>query len=225
MKTTFKTCLVAIALLIGVNTYAQDKPLTFGIKGGVNLSNFSGASAKGMDARVSFNVGLTVDYALTQDLYLLTGLEYIVKGAKDEGTMSVEDPTYGKISFTGTENDSPTYLQVPIHLGYKLVVTDAAKIVFRAGPYIAYGIGGEVEVEGKAVINDVTVDIDGGYDFFEEGRAKRFDFGLGLGVGAEFGKIGVGLGYDLGLINIADTDLIDGNIKNMNAYLTVGYKF
>lgn len=223
MKTTFKTCLVAIALLIGINTYAQDKPITFGVKAGVNLSNFGGDGADGMDAKIGFNVGLTVDYALTQDLYLLTGLEFTMKGGKDEGSISMVDPTYGSISFTGKENDNPMYLQIPIHLGYKLAVTDGTKIVFRAGPYVAYGIGGKTKLEGKFIKDGTTIDLDDDYDFFGKDMAKRFDFGLGLGVGAEFGKIGATLGYDFGLVNIAPSDL--AKIKNMNAYLTLGYKF
>ncbi|MDR2954228.1 MAG: PorT family protein [Prevotella sp.] len=54
-------------------------------------------------------------------------------------------------------------------------------------------------------------------------KLKRFDFGVGLGAGAEFGKIGVGLGYDFGLANISDESGF--SIKTQNAYLTLGYKF
>ncbi|MFV0536565.1 MAG: porin family protein [Dysgonomonas sp.] len=224
MKTTFRTCFVAIALLIGINTYAQDKPATFGVKAGVNLSNFSGDGADGMDAKIGFNVGLTIDYALTQDLYLLTGLEFTLKGGKDEGSVSMIHPDYGTISFSGKENDNPMYLQIPIYIGYKLVVTDATKIVFRAGPYIAYGIGGKSNIEGRFIVGgDAAVDIDDDYGFFGKDRAKRFDFGLGLGVGAEFGKIGATLGYDFGLANIAPSG--GGKVRNMNAYLALGYKF
>lgn len=192
MKTTFKTCLVAIALLIGINTYAQDKPITFGVKAGVNLSNVSG-DVDGSKAKIGFNAGVTLDYGFTPDIYLLTGLELTTKGLKEDGASA-----------------NLMYLQLPVHVGYKLSVADATKIVFHAGPYVAYGIGGKT----------------GGVDSFGKNRFDTFDFGLGLGVGAEFGKIGVGLGYDFGLVNIIDTDLIGGaNVKNMNAYLTLGYKF
>lgn len=55
---------------------------------------------------------------------------------------------------------------------------------------------------------------------------NRFDFGIGLGIGAEFGKINAGLGYDFGLLdvakNIEDNDL---TLRNGNAYISVGYKF
>ncbi len=200
MKTTFKTCLVAIALLIGINTYAQDKPVTFGVKAGVNLSNVSGEGDSG-DAKIGFNAGVTLDYGFTPDVYLLTGLQLTTKGFK------VKD-----IDFTS----NLMYLQLPVHIGYKLTVAEATKIVFHAGPYAAYGIGGKTKI---------TAGEDKGEgDSFQDGAYKKFDFGVGLGVGAEFGKIGVDLGYDFGLANINDTN-VDGKIKNKNAYLTLGYKF
>ncbi len=200
MKMTFKTCLVAIALLIGINTYAQDKPITFGVKAGVNLSNVGG-DIDGTDAKIGFNAGVTLDYGFTPDVYLLTGLQLTTKGFK------VKDLDI---------NSNLMYLQLPVHVGYKLTVAEATKIVFHAGPYAAYGIGGKTEYS----------DEDGTYkpNSFSKGGYKKFDFGLGLGVGAEFGKIGVDLGYDFGLANIVDTEG-DGKVRNMNAYLTLGYKF
>ncbi len=200
MKTTFKTCLVAIALLIGVNTYAQDQPVTFGVKAGVNLSNLSG-DVDGTDAKIGFNAGVTLDYGFTPDVYLLTGLQLTTKGFKAGS---------GDNKFTS----NLMYLQLPVHVGYKLTVAEATKIVFHAGPYAAYGIGGksELTLDGKKEKENS----------FQKGLYKKFDFGVGLGVGAEFGKIGVDLGYDFGLANINDGD---GKIRNMNAYLSLGYKF
>lgn len=218
MRTFIKTFLVAVALLIGVSANAQDKPLIFGVKAGMNLSNVSGDGAKGSDAKIGFNVGLTLDYALSQDLYLMTGLEFTMKGAKDEGSISE-----GGVSFTGKETSNPMYLQVPIHIGYKFAIADNTNLVLHVGPYIAYGIAGKYKLEGTGSVEGISGQIKPEVDFFSDNIAKRFDFGLGLGVGVEFGKFGVGLGYDLGLANISQNK--DAKLRNMNAYLTVGYKF
>jgi hypothetical protein len=202
MKTTFKMCLVAIALLIGINTYAQDKPIAFGVKAGVNLSNIGG-DVQNNDAKIGFNVGVTLDYGFTPDVYLLTGLELTTKGFK--------------VDANGVDATSNLmYLQLPVHVGYKLSVTEATRIVFHGGPYAAYGVGGKT----KGTENGVK----GEANSFGAGGYKEFDFGLGLGVGAEFGKIGVDLGYDFGLVDIVDTGGL-AKIKNRNAYLTLGYKF
>ncbi|GHV15811.1 hypothetical protein FACS1894169_08300 [Bacteroidia bacterium] len=200
MKTIFKTCLVAIALLVGINTYAQDKPIAFGVKAGVNLSNFSGDL--GGDAKIGFNVGVTLDYGLSPDLYLLTGLDYSLQGTKE-----------------GDSKINLSYLKLPIHLGYKLLVADNTKIVFRAGPYVGFAVDGKYK-RGAVSVDAFNKDLEDVLGF----KYNRFDFGLGLGVGLEFGKIGVGLGYDFGLVDIVDTGGL-AKIKNMNAYLTLGYKF
>lgn len=218
MKTILKTSLLVISLLVGVVANAQDTPLTFGVKAGVNLSNFGG-DVKDSDAKVGFNVGLTVDYALTQDVFLMSGLEFTTKGAKSSYE---EDFEVAKASVTETVN--AMYLQLPIHIGYKFDVSEGLKLNIHAGPYLAYGIGGKAKIKYKGDIAGVDLSQENGeVDFFGKDRAKEFDFGLGLGVGAEFGKIGVGLGYDLGLVNLSRES--DYKITNMNAYLSVGYKF
>lgn len=197
-----KVVLFAVALLIGVSASAQDQKAIFGVKGGVNMSNLSG-DVNGNKAKIGFNVGITLDYAFTPEWYLLTGLEYTTKGAK-----------FDKIDgFKPSINAA--YIQLPIHAGYKLEVSDATKVVFHAGPYLAYGVNGKAKAKTDGVeISENTFGDDG---------FKRFDFGVGLGVGLEFGKIGVGLGYDFGLVNIID--LSGASVKNGNAYLSVGYKF
>lgn len=213
MKTIIKTGLLAVALLIGISANAQDKPLTFGVKAGMNLSNMT-QDLKG-DAKVGFNVGLTMDYNLTPDVYLLTGIDYSLEGTKE-----------------GNRKVNMSYLKLPVHVGYKVNVTENTKIVLHAGPYVGYAISGKYK-EGGISIDAFDDEIASTLGY----KLKRFDFGLGLGVGAEFGQICVGLGYDLGLVNLMDIknrsrieEIIGESIgsvkgKNMNAYLTVGYKF
>lgn len=200
MKTIIKSGLITVALLVGISVNAQDKSTIFGVKAGLNLSNVGGDISES-DAKIGFNVGVTLDYSFTPEFYLLTGLELTTKGFK----VDLVDATSNLM-----------YLQLPVHVGYKLPVAETTKIVFHAGPYVAYGIGGKTKATnteyGKISANSFST---GGY--------KEFDFGLGLGVGAEFGKFGVGLGYDFGLINVVDMDGV--SVRNMNGYLTVGYKF
>lgn len=200
--------LLATALLLGVTVNAQNKPITFGVKAGLNLSNFSG-DIEDTDPKLGFNVGVTADYAITNEVYLLTGLEFTMKGSKADGYIAGEKVT---------EKTNPMFLQLPVHVGYKFSVTDETKIVLHAGPYVGYGIGGKIKYEVKE--NGVKNSVD--YDFFGKDRFKRFDFGLGLGAGAEFGKIGVGLGWDFGLTSLSRGD---DKVRTMNGYLTLGYKF
>ncbi len=201
MKTIIKTSLVALALLVSVGASAQ-LPVSFGVKAGANLSNLSEGD---MDAKVGFNVGITADINVAPSLYVLTGLELTTKGAKYDAEV---------LGIKSSVTLNPMYLQLPIHVGYKLEVVPGTNIVFRAGPYLAYGLGGKstVKVAGEKQKND----------FFGDDGADRFDFGIGGGVGAEFGKISATLGYDFGLTKLWDAD---GAPKNRNAYLSLGYRF
>lgn len=203
---TIKTLLFAAALFIGINANAQlglgIVPFSFGIKGGVNMSNFGG-DPKDTDARAGWNAGLTFDLSLPANFYLASGVELTTKGAKYK-VDGIDD----KISA------SPLYIQLPVHIGYKINVAPMTRIVFHGGPYWAYGIGGKNKWNGEK------------HDFFgkDEGEiAKRNDFGLGIGAGVELWKFTAGVGVDFGLLNISRVD--NFNVKTQNSYFSLGYKF
>lgn len=214
MKIKFLLLVAAVFITIGVN--AQDTPFRFGVKAGANLSNFSGSDADGSDAKFGFNAGVTVDYAINSNWLIMSGLEFTTKGAKADESVSLDDfdipELTGSVKIKTTVN--AMYLQLPIHAGYSLPVSEGVNLLFHAGPYFAYGVGGKAKVKanGQEMIK---------IDTFDDNFAKRFDFGLGLGAGVEFGKINAGIGYDFGLVNIMQ----DGTMRNMNGYLSVGYKF
>ena len=219
MKMIARTTLIVAAILLTIGVSAQDKPLTFGVKAGMNISNVSG-DFEDAKAKIGFNAGVTLDFALTNDLYLLTGLEFTSKGAK------VEEDTNLKMSLS--------YIQLPVHAGYKLTVANDTRIVFHAGPYIAYAADGKWKAKEGGLEESAGV-------FSDEAEAaglkmKRFDFGLGFGVGAEFGQFNAGVNCDFGLVNIADFGMIDledlgkldassVSVKNMNVGISLGYKF
>ena len=197
MKTIMKSFFVVVLLLMSAGVSAQ-VPIELGVKAGANLSNFSKGD---WDAKVGFNAGITADINFAPSMYVLTGLEFTMKGGKND---------IAGVKLTA----NPMYLQLPVHFGYKLEVMSGTNIVFRAGPYLAYGIAGKAKAKKGSVEESI--------DFFGKDANRRFDYGIGGGVGAEFGKIGVTLGYDFGLNKLVDAD---GAAKNQNAYLSLGYRF
>lgn len=204
-----KMRLVLVVAMLAIVTGASAQ-LNLGVKGGVNMSNFYGDELDDQNVKIGFHIGLAADYEIAYNSAIQTGLFFTTKGAKYSESI-------GDASADFTVN--PMYLQLPVHYAYKLDVTPGTRIVFHAGPYVAYGIGGKSKLSGS------LGDWDGGteWDVFGDDGFKRFDAGLGLGVGAEFGPILLDLGWDMGLVNIADSN--SGDIKNQNAYLSVGYKF
>ena len=198
-----KLKLSLVIAFLGMISIVGAQNASFSIRGGLNMSNFYGDELSDKNMKIGFHAGVGADFEFAPNIALQTGLFYTAKGAeyssKDEGDL---------IDVNTTAN----YLQLPIHLAYKIDVTPGTKVVLHAGPYLAYGIGGKVKV-GPLSVN--TFDGDLGF--------KPFDAGLGLGVGAEFGRILVDLGWDMGLTNISRFD--SGNVKTQNAYLSLGYKF
>lgn len=219
MKTLYKFSAIALMSVLALNISAQGLP-KFGIEAGVNLSNSSwDANPLDKKAKVGFQVGITADYAITNEWYLQSGLSFTTKGSKIEGRIIDQDWMFnGKI----TVNQS--YLQLPIYAAYKLEVLPGTKIVFNAGPYLAYGLGSKTKLDGnKAILDRGETISNGKIDIYESDNfLNRFDFGLGAGVGAEFGNIVATIRYELGLTNLGKDGL---DYKNRNAALTLGYRF
>jgi len=247
MKTfTFGMLFVCNVFLVS-SVFAQNSgnPWTFGVKAGMNLSN---TTTDDYDPKVGFNIGGTVEYNLGHNFFLGSGLEFTTKGAK--ASMNYTDLDFVDGKYTGRIKNSLNlmYLQLPLTVGYRLPVSDNLNITFRAGGYVAYGL----TIRGKCKYNGIVTEPDGEkrdwnfeikYKSFDYANIKRFDFGLLGSVGVEFNKFSVNLGYEYGLRNLEGMPLennpsygqsggynsLDYNKsskwKNMNATLSVGYKF
>lgn len=204
-----KFSLIAAMLIMVTAASAQ---VNLGVKGGVNMSNFYGDELSDKNTKIGFHIGLSADYDFMYNSAIQTGLFFTTKGAKYKGSLG---------SVSGEISVNPMYLQLPVHYAYKLDVSPGTRIVFHAGPYAAYGVGGKTKF--KVSSEGGSAERDGENVFGSNKLLKPFDAGLGLGVGAEFGPMVLDLGWDMGLVNISNTS--NGNIKNQNAYLSVGYKF
>ena len=82
-----------------------------------------------------------------------------------------------------------------------------------------------MKVEKINMISSNTKDEDG--DIISE-AAKKFDFGIGVGVAYEINKFFVDLTGNFGLTKLADGINAKGektSVKNMNFSIGVGYKF
>ena len=80
IKIVFAAALAVLALG-AAQVQAQDKPVTFGIKAGANLSTLGG-DLDDSKSVFKYQFGITADIALTDNLYLLTGLDFQAKGAE-----------------------------------------------------------------------------------------------------------------------------------------------
>jgi hypothetical protein len=204
---------LAVVLLMVTAVNAQ---LSWGVQGGVNLSNLSNVRYQvGLtDAKLGFNIGVLTDFGFTSNMGIRSGLFFTTKGIREKHPPAVIGK--GRTDITNVHTTNLMYLQIPIHFAYKVNITPSTRIVFHTGPYVAYGIGGSRRFNGER-IGYIGVFGD------DESQYMPFDFGIGFGVGFEFGRILTGIGWERGLVDISNFE--HGSARNRNAFLTVGYRF
>lgn len=164
------------------------------VEAGLNVSKLTD-----INSRCGFNVGVRGELGLPYDLYLNAGLFLTMKGAKED---IVTIDAYG--------------FELPIHVGFKHHFGNAIAVFVDLGPYFNIGAFGKTKVKVE--------NVEASEDTYGKNGLKRFDFGLGARAGVEIlNKFPIAIGYDFGLVDVADIDGED--IKNGNFTLSVGYKF
>lgn len=146
--------------------------------------------------RPGYEVGVSDRIRLGRQFpfYLRTGLTFISKGYEVRGF-----------------DDSRTtmnYLQIPVGIDYTVALGERFALIPHAGFYYAVGVGGKRKVGAE----EIPV-------FGEKGGFSRHDMGFSCGADITFGRFGIGVAYQIGLINIDKTDTMYGNDSQM-----VGYK-
>lgn len=179
----------------------------FGIVAGVNFNNMS----ENLNSKTGYHVGVKTEIDLPQlsdGVYLEIAGLIASKGAKFDGGYEVGDI-------------NATYLEVPIHLGYKYDINSDIKVIGNFGPYFGLGLFGKVKYDNYWKYEDEE------NTFGCEGLIKNFDFGLGFNLGVEFKeKYQFTLGYDFGLVNgnkIYHKRAVTNDLKNSNFKLTLAY--
>ncbi|MDP2723141.1 MAG: porin family protein [Bacteroidales bacterium] len=218
--------LVVIGMLTASMATAQSTEkgkTTFGLLGGLNLQNLNAKDASGdkmeNDLIPGFHVGVNVQIPIAPEFYFQPGLLFSTKGAKHTGD-----------SFTTTTNIS--YIEMPLNLVYKAML-GRGYVMLGFGPYLGYGIGGKVKVEGGPVTieNDIefknVVEPD---DDMLTPYYKAFDMGANIFAGYEMANgIFVQLNSQFGFlkINPEDKRIADNksSIKNVGFGLSLGYRF
>ncbi len=204
MKNLFKLFVIVLLLGYGTQTFAQ----TFAAKAGLNFSRMfikddNTTYSDKIDTKLGIHFGGTAEFEITDMFSFETGLIFSTQGYKasmDGSDLSV-NLFYANIPITGKAR-------------YEL---DAINIYGIFGPYIGFGLSGKQKIGS----NSESINWGSG----DNDDLKRFDMGLIIGAGVEYGPFVGGLQYQLGLANIvAQTD--DG-VKTQNRVfqITFGYRF
>ena len=191
-------------------TYAQKAE--FGIKGGLNSSNFSGNTEDmNFKPRVGFNVGAFAAIKLSEKVTLQPEILYSTQGAKAENV----NADVNGVNYTADIDFNLSYINVPVMFKYYV----ADKFNLEAGPQIGFLTSAETSTKVDGF--NQTVDQDA------KEYLESVDFGFNFGAGYDFTeKIFAGIRYNIGLSNVLKTQSGDNSEwQNSLLSLSVGYKF
>jgi opacity protein-like surface antigen len=199
-----KIILSSLFVLAVSFTYAQKAQ--FGIKGGLNSSNFSG-DTEGIDfkSRIGFNLGAFAAIKLSEKITLQPEILYSTQGAKAVNVSAL----YDDIIYTGDVKFNLSYINVPVMIKYYV----ADKFNLEAGPQIGFLTSAKTSTKLDGSSQSVDEDVK---DSFES-----VDFGLNFGAGYDFTKnFSAGIRYNLGLANIAKTESGDNSKIHNNVFFS-----
>lgn len=176
-----KYLILVVVLFSFTQMFSQDT--RFGVRGGLNLSNFFADEPDDTNLRAGYNIGLTTKSAIVSDLlFLQAELGYSGKGSKVEGDLGEASLNLG-------------YIDLPVMLS----IGFANLIYLEGGMYAAYLVNTNISGEtsgGTSFSEDISSD-----DF------KKFDYGLVVGTNVDLAPVTIGVRYHYGMQNIMDNDV------------------
>ena len=194
----WKGIIAAVALACGTLTASAQHSgdLRFGVTAGMNVARVTDLDA---DSRIGFNLGLRLDYGITNNFYVSGALLFTQKGFKVEADRPVN------LTYKG----NPGYFEIPIHVGYRYHLDDDLNLFVETGPYFAFGICGKEKIEGSGRGDDWGSGWFNRYDsndlendYFGGGAARVFDGGWGLRFGVEVSSFQIHMAYDYGFSKV-----------------------
>lgn len=228
MKKNLFLCTV-LCVLYSLNTFAQNgtdkKSVRWGIVAGLNGYDAGDMNLSDNRGRLGGELGVKVELPLSlkashwyleteAKLRLLrwheTGVTYVTRDPDDESKKAIARSSFTRDAY---------YLNIPIHIGRKGSFGENLSLFFDAGPYIAYGLFGKSKyIDAYHKIDNQVVHRTYSYNTFD--RSRRFEWGVGVKLGAELYKhYQVGVSYDYGVTRAHDSD------RNANFTFVVGYMF
>lgn len=187
---------------------SSSNPVTFGIKGGMNVSSLS--KDEGLDdqkSKIGFNAGVFANIPVAESFSVQPEVLYSQYGAKADYTL------------LGTKYSSSTkldYIAVPVMFQYNLI----PNLYLEAGPEFGFLVSAKNKIKNENNGDSSTSD-----NYKDD--LKTFNFGIGIGAGYYFTpNFGLTARYVAGLTDVAK-DRPNGSdaVKNNVFQVGLAYKF
>jgi hypothetical protein len=192
------TLLVAAVFTIGFVNAQDKKDMSFGIKGGLNISSISNVEGDGVNSNslVGFHAGFFGEFMITDKFTIQPEVVYSAQGVKlesggDKGDLKVD------------------YIIIPVMGRYYV----AEAFSLELGPQIGFLVSAKAKSGGESI--DVKSDL------------KSTDISLDFGAGYDITRnLMLGARYNLGLTRV-QKDKVPGESDSKNSVfqISLGYKF
>jgi len=217
----------AMILILSVTMVIAQNPektkTSFAILGGVNLQNHNGKDISGdkleNNLQLGFHAGFNIQIPVAPAFCFQPGLLFSTKGAKSKSGLV-------------TSSTKLSYIELPLNLVYKGKLGNGY-IMIGFGPYVAYGIAGNVTYGGGDATLDSKVKFQNVVELTDPLLAtyyKGLDAGGNIFAGYETaGGLFFQLNTQFGMVKINPENkwISDdkSSIKNTGFGLSLGYRF
>ncbi|GAA3969730.1 porin family protein [Mucilaginibacter dorajii] len=203
-----KKLILAVLILASAKTFAQTSTgdqsfakkimsrLEFGIKAGVNVSNFQNFNLP-TDPLIGFHAGASVAYKFTDHFMVQEDFLYSLQGAKLKG------------GILGTQDIKLSYVQVPILLKYRTTSGFYVEAGAQTGILLKEEIAG-FNTTNEKVFKKIDASAVGGLGF-------QSKMGLGIGARYAYGFTKAG--------NFPTSAAINNDFKNSTIQASLSYTF
>lgn len=213
MKKIIAAVFAAALLFAGTNAFAQ-----ISVGAGYINSNLSGqfngnkqdpVNSNGFYVGGSYNVGVGSGLSVAPGAYFS-----LLSNTSESGVTILGVSQSAKSTFTEMA------VNVPVTASYAYQLSRDAKVFAFAGPTFQFGLSSKSVTEASGVVSRT-----GTTDYYDSDSPtyNRFNIYVGGGIGAQFGKIIVNVGYNYGLMNLYAGSTDNTNYHRANLNIGVSY--
>ncbi|WGH75974.1 porin family protein [Tenacibaculum tangerinum] len=189
-----KPLLLIALFLLTLNTYGQVNLIKFGIKGGLNYSNFADNNNDDIPAdytgKIGFHLGGFVKFGISEKISIRPELLYSQQGSNftiNGSDLNITNPE--PVFITSIKGEiKESLLLLPVIIIYTL----SDKLHLECGPQFGYSLNRKIDYDN----NPFNF---GG--FLKNEKEEKFELGLSLGFGYYLSDdLGISLRYNYGII-------------------------
>lgn len=182
----------------------QQRLFQSGLKGGLTLSNLyiDENDLDDENARVGFHIGIFTQAMFTDFIGIQPEILYNTKGSE--------------AVYTGTINQTVDFRMNYIDVPVLLVIRPGEIFELHLGPYFGYLLNSDVRYDGT-IEGETELDRD---------HFRDWDYGAAAGIALNFTGVKIGLRYNLGLQEVAETTVANtllGDSKHQFLQLSISF--